>query len=112
MATNKPTGPTSGPAAPPPEVAPPLSGNAGQPSLSRDASDPWRGGSGGSPTDKDVSKGSMGKVTKEDAKGSKKTGGIKDNPGTGKESVVSRTALKHKTPAQKMYPKLPSRDGD
>jgi len=107
----KPAGP-SGPATPTVDVKAPLSGKNGEPSQKRDASDPWRGGKSGTPTDKNVSKGSLGEQKHEDAKGSKKNAGIKDNPGEGKESVISRTALKHKTPAQKMYPKLPSRDGD
>lgn len=107
----KPAGP-NGPSTPSAKVTAPLSGKNGEPSQTRDASDPWRGGKAGTPTDKDVSKGSMGEVKREDAKGSKKTAGIKDNPGEGKESVISRTALKHKTPAQTMYPKLPSRDKD
>lgn len=105
----KPAGP-KGPATPSAKVTAPLSGKNGEPAQTRDTSDPWLGTKGGGPTDKDVSKGSMGKVTREDAKDSKKTAGIKDNPGEGKESVISRTALKHKTPAQTMYPKLPSRD--
>lgn len=106
-----PVGP-NGPVSPGSTVTPPMSGNAGAPSQKRDTSDPWLGTKGGTPSSPDVSKGSMGEVKKTDAKDSKVTKGIADNKGAPKESVISKTALKHKTPAQKMYPSLKTQDGD